>query len=297
MGRSATNADGEGSSPSGGTSETMGRGLGPVWPPKPGVRGSIPRWLASSCLGSSMAERLIRDCSLLARFRAEEGSLPLPGVGSGFESRPRLCFSCGRHDRWPVTCLSRGRAHSSPLARYWAKEGRFSGSNPTPATALLAQEAERRLHKPEATVRLGQGAPYPLAQVHGTGRQPGLRNQGPRRACGFDSRPEHSLRLAPQARLEWPPVCRTGDRGFESRRGRLQDHGSVAEERGTRLQTAAPRCDSGVDPQVDQHMHHRARTRPGLPKAGEAVRLCPVVPDIDANQPARPCGPAERRQP
>ncbi len=44
MGRSATNADGEGSSPSGGTDTS--RGPGPTWPPKPGVRGSTPWRLA-----------------------------------------------------------------------------------------------------------------------------------------------------------------------------------------------------------------------------------------------------------
>lgn len=45
MGRSATNADGEGSSPSGGTH--LGRDPGSSWSPKPGTRGSTPRRPAS----------------------------------------------------------------------------------------------------------------------------------------------------------------------------------------------------------------------------------------------------------
>jgi hypothetical protein len=87
MGRSATNADGEGSSPSGGTTRVA------VWD-QPGLQnraggvrslGNLPH---ETCVGSSTDRAT--GSSPLARIRAEEESLPLPMEGCRFESGPTL---------------------------------------------------------------------------------------------------------------------------------------------------------------------------------------------------------------
>ena len=48
---------------------------------------------------------------------------------------------------------------SFTFARSRAAEGRLSGSIPDAPTCSLGSTEERRYHKPEATVRLGQGVP------------------------------------------------------------------------------------------------------------------------------------------
>lgn len=119
MGRSATNADGEGSSPSGGTTQDVRVA---VWD-QPGLQnraggvrslGSLP----ATCLGSSTVERQA-GFSFLARFRAGERSLP--------------------------TLTGKVRVQVPSEA-------------PT-FTCPLGSAAERRPHTPEVTVRLGQGVP------------------------------------------------------------------------------------------------------------------------------------------
>jgi hypothetical protein len=178
---------------------------------------------------------------------------------------------------------------------------------------------EARGRKP-MRVRLPPAAPFDTCSGGWNWNTPRSQKSGPERACGFESRPEYqpthgsagqpgvaaclsSRRSRVQIPSE-PPIRNTPGvvdqkevAGAACRRWgcdspRLHHTGPWPRSEARDCNPRTPRCDSGRTLHR-RSTRHRARTRPGPPKASEAVQPCPVVPQ----QPHTPPRAAERRRP
>jgi hypothetical protein len=154
MGRSATNADGEGSNPSGGASHDPGPVL------RAGRRGQVTLKRVGAHASSGSKARIpgFTHCPHTAAPGMGRSATNADGEGSNPSGGAMQCpgSSDGRaHTRSFVPCLATGRR-----GIVTATNGEVTGSNPVRGTASrpLRSTGERRHHEPETIVRLGQGA-------------------------------------------------------------------------------------------------------------------------------------------
>ena len=252
---------------------------------------------ATCCgFGSSVVEHLSIFRSL-ARSRAAERLFPLKEMVAG--SSPARSPHVVRAPVARCACTSLRDGRTRP---------RRSQVRPEAAFAPLVQQENTGLtcrRRPCDSVRGYSRS----AQVDGTGIHAALRKRCPKRACGFESRPEHSLRSHSASRfarsgaprqaclvrsvsspalrtttvngsagqLEWPPVCQAGDRGFKSRRSRCAPPPRIRvvrcfPTRRARGQWSKSRRSrrSNEPPRVERG--------PAVRRLVQAVRSCPVVP-------------------